>query len=338
MVFTKRRVVTGHDDTGRAVFLSDGPPTKVVEIPGSFAISEVLYLDGRPSAATDGGDSTDEGFGLHPEPGGATFRIIRFPPPPADAAEADRWIRIDVEEPDRPGMHTTDTLDFEIILDGEIVLGLDDGDHHLRAGDVVIQRATAHRWGVVGDRPCTYMVVMLRPDPSAPAPAMSLTPRSASNPAGLGFKRLVTGIDANGRSYAVDFGEPPVVFAPGGGGGSGEHSVVLADLWQTGGALATPGQGGDADSYGPIEPLGAGVSFKYVELPAGHEPGEQGWHTTATIDVDVILSGRMELSLPDVEPVVLEAGDVVIQRATHHRWRPVGDEPVRMAAVMLGLG
>ncbi len=333
MVFTKRRVVTGHDDGVKAVFLSDGEPAKVIEVPGSFAVSEVLCLDGRPTSATDGGDSTEDGFGLHPEPGGATFRIIRFPPPPADAAEEDRWIRIDIEDPERPGMHTTDTLDFEIILDGEIVLGLDDGDHHLKAGDVVIQRATPHRWGVVGDRPCTYLVVMLRPDPSAPTPPVALSPRTSSDTKGIGFRRLVTGTDEHGRSYAVDFGAPAVIARPGGPDG-----VIMADLWQTGGALVHADQGGDTTEPSPLEPLGAGVSFRYVELPAGHDPGERGWHTTDTIDVDVILSGRMELSLPDVDPVVLVAGDVVIQRATNHRWRPLGDEPVRMAAVMLGLG
>lgn len=333
MAFTKRRVVTGHDAGGRAVIVSDGQPAKTVEVPGSFGISELLCLDNRPVDADDGGDSTDEGFGLHPEPGGASFRIIRFPPPPPDAAEDDRWIRIDIEDPERPGMHTTDTLDFEIILDGEIVLGLDDGDHHLRAGDVVIQRATAHRWGVVGDQPCTYLVVMLRPDPSAPAATpTTLAPRASSAPTGLGFRRLVTGTDEHGRSYAVDFGEPPIVVQPG-----GLHGVTMADLWQTGGPLVTPDQGGDAEQPGPLEPLGAGVSFRYVELAAGHDPGERGWHTTATIDIDVILSGRMELSLPEVDPIVLVAGDAVIQRATNHRWRPLGDEPVRMAAVMLSL-
>ena len=97
------------------------------------------------------------------------------------------------------------------------------------------------------------------------------------------------------------------------------------------------GQGGDADGW-QLEPIGAGISFRMVELAAGHDSGDAGWHTTETIDVDLILSGTMELALPDIEPVVLEAGSVVVQRGTRHRWRPVGDQPARMAAVMFSLG
>ena len=74
-----------------------------------------------------------------------------------------------------------------------------------------------------------------------------------------------------------------------------------------------------------------------MEHPPGFDPGEAGWHTTATIDVDIVLSGKLELSLPDVESVVLGPGEAVVQRGTHHRWRPVGDEPVVWAALMLAL-
>ena len=70
----------------------------------------------------------------------------------------EQWIRVEGDDPDRPGMHATDTLDFMVVLDGEIVLGLDDGEHTLGPGDTVIQRGTAHRWRVAGDRPCIYAV------------------------------------------------------------------------------------------------------------------------------------------------------------------------------------
>ena len=83
--------------------------------------------------------------------------------PPPDASDDERWIRLASEDPERPGMHATDTLDFMAVLDGEIVLGLDDGEHHLRQGDCVVQRGNAHRWRIVGDRPCTYAVAMVRP-------------------------------------------------------------------------------------------------------------------------------------------------------------------------------
>jgi hypothetical protein len=143
---------------------------------------------------------------------------------------------------------------------------------------------------------------------------------------------LVTGIDAEGHSYAELDGTPAVVVQS-----AGPRGVHMSDLWQTGGPLSSVAQGGDADGW-QLEPIGAGIAFRMVELGAGHDSGDAGWHTTETIDIDLILSGTMELALPDTEPVALEPGGVVVQRGTRHRWRPIGDQPARMAAVMFSLG
>lgn len=326
-----RRVVTGHDASGRAVFLSDGAPPKTIEAAGGFGVSEVLVFNSAPRDARSGGDSTASDFPLHPAPGGATLRVIRLPAPPAGASGEERWLSVQGEDPARRGWHTTDTLDFEVVLDGEIALGLDDGDHVLRRGDVVVQRATGHRWRVVGDRPCTYLAAMLRPDPKAPAPREAFAPRTGASE-GPGPRRLVTDTGPDGRSRALGFGPPPSVFRPAGSGG-----VTLSELWQTGGPLLRAEQGGDPPGAWSLEPRGGGIAFRMVELPAGDDPGEAGWHTTATIDLDLIVSGQVELSLPELPPVVLGPGDVVVQRATHHRWRPLGPEPLRMAALMFAL-
>ena len=136
----------------------------------------------------------------------------------------------------------------------------------------------------------------------------------------------------NGRSYVLADGTPPSSI---GGGGT-----ALVELWQTGGALGAPDQGGDpeGDVGAGAQRRWGGICFRTVEHPPGFDPGEAGWHTTATIDVDIVLSGQLELSLPDTAPVVLGPGEAVVQRGTHHRWRPVGDEPVVWAALMLALG
>jgi quercetin dioxygenase-like cupin family protein len=323
-----RRVVTGHDASGRAVFLSDGVPPKTIDR-GAQGVSELLVLPGPPSSAAAGGDSPDAGFPLHPPAGGSTVRLIRLPPPSPDAADGG-WLRVAGEDPERPGMHTTDTLDFEVIVDGSIVLDLDDGEHLLGPGDVVVQRGTAHRWRVAGDQPCTYLAVMVRPVDGV-APPAGLSPRAGSSSSPRAPRRLVTGVDAHGRSCASFDGPPAVVLES-----PGPHGVSMSDLWQTGGPLSAVDQGGDADGW-QLEPIGGGIAFRMVELAAGHDPGSAGWHTTSTIDIDFILSGQMELSLPDLDPVVLEAGSVVVQRGTNHRWRPVGDQPARMAAVMFSL-
>jgi mannose-6-phosphate isomerase-like protein (cupin superfamily) len=325
-----RRVVTSHDADGRAVFLSDGTPPNTLVAPNGIAVSEVLWLDGPPRTADDGLQDREGAFELEPPPGGASLRIITIPPPPDDAPEADRWIRVETEDPDRPGMHATDTLDFMVVLDGEIVLGLDDGEHRLGQGDCVVQRGNQHRWRVVGDRPCTYAVTMLRPDPSAPGATAGTSDASvgATGP----WRRLVAGAADDDRSFAVVDGPASVVYEPGGPGG-----VALVELWQTGGPLRDPGQGGDPVGGWELEPRNGGTAFRFVEMPAGLDSGEAGWHTTDTIDVDVMISGRLELALPDVEPVVLGPGDAVVQRGTHHKWTPVGDDPVRYFVVMIAL-
>ena len=327
MAFEVRRVVTGVDGAGRAVIRSDGPPPVLVEAPTGLAVGELLWLDGAPAGVDDGRDRTEGGFPLEPPPGGLSVRLIRLPPPPPGAAAADRWVRTPDDDPGRPGVHATDTLDFMVVLDGEIVLGLDDGEHRLGQGEVVVQRGNRHRWRVAGERPCTYAVFMVRPDPRAAGDAVGLSPGGRGT---LGPRRLVAASRPDGSSYAASDGRAGCGFAPRGG-------ITIADIWQTGGPLAQVTQGGDPTGAWSLNPAGDGVAFRFVEMAPGHDPGDAGWHSTPTIDLDLVVSGQLELSLPDVEPVVLGPGAAVVQRGTVHKWRAVGEEPVRYAAIMLAL-
>jgi quercetin dioxygenase-like cupin family protein len=326
--FTARRVVTGLDADGRAVIRSDGEPPHTIRANG-FGVATWLWLDGPARTVDDGGDEPGGLLRLEPPVGGCSVRIIRFP----GASEGGGgWIAVENDDPDEPGMHATDTLDFMVVIDGRIMLGLDDGEHELGPGDVVIQRGNRHRWRVVGEDPCTYAVCMLRPDPHAPPPAEPQ--QAASGTDADGPRRLVAATDSNDRSYVLADGTPPSSI---GGGGT-----ALVELWQSGGGLSAPDQGGDPRGDWELEPRGGpgggGICFRTVEHPPRFDPGEAGWHTTATIDVDIVLSGKLELSLPDVPPVVLGPGEAVVQRGTHHRWRTVGDEPVVWAALMIALG
>jgi quercetin dioxygenase-like cupin family protein len=331
---TFRRVETGHDD-GRAVIRSDATPLRTVHAPNGVAVSELLWLDGPVRSVDDGRDRTEGGFPLEPPPGGASFRIIAMPAPQPGVDIDATWLRVPGDDDARPGMHRTDTLDYVVVIDGEIVLGLDDGDHRLGAGDVVIQRGTAHRWRVVGDRPCTYGVLMLRPDPESSASNSSLQPRSStagtSTDGTARMRRLVTGTDADGKSFVQSFGVPPVVLEP-----SGPAGVSLIDFWQSGGPLKSVEQGGDADSW-ELDPVGDGICCRSPRLPAGMDVGDRGWHATNTIDLNLVLRGRLGLALPDGITTVLEPGETVLQRGTNHQWRPVGDEPTMWFAVMFAV-
>jgi len=299
-----RRVVTGP-----AGIVSDGSAPLTVDVPGGVGVTELLWLGGPVATVEDAYERSAPGFPLEPPPGGASARIIRLP-------ASDDWLAVEGDDPSAPGLHATDTLDFVVVLDGEIVLGLGDGTETVvRAGDVVVQRGARHRWRVAGDRPCTYLAAMLRPNPAADAPpALTVTP-------GAGLRRVVTAGDG-----FVDT-TTSVGLAAGG--------TVLSDVWHTGGPLTSVTQGGDPAGGWTLDLPPGGASFRCVEMPPGPR-SDAGWHQTPTVDVDVVLSGRLGLDLPGGVTVELGPGDAVLQRGTDHRWFVIGDEPVRFVAVMLG--
>jgi mannose-6-phosphate isomerase-like protein (cupin superfamily) len=122
----------------------------------------------------DGADPTPGVRRQLPEPGGTCFLIVRFPPdsvfadPSFDPVAADAEQRIaspgiaEAFEPDNPGMHTTDSVDYVLVLDGEVWLELDDGElTRLRAGDTVVQNGTRHAWRNRGTEPVTLAVVQV---------------------------------------------------------------------------------------------------------------------------------------------------------------------------------
>jgi quercetin dioxygenase-like cupin family protein len=263
-------------------------------------------------------------------------RLIRFPGFPAGTPVEDTWLRVPYEDPDLPGWHRSETLDLMVVIEGALVLGLDDGEHPLSAGDAVVQRGTFHRWRVVGEQPCTFLSVLISPDPAAKGPvAPVIAPEDANLPRDPAARplRLVTGTDADGRSRVVALGAGGINIPATGPAGAG-----LADFWLTGGPVASVSQGGDAPPPWQLEPAGRGFAFRRVDFGPQHDPGDAGWHTTETIDIDVILGGALELALDEKGPAtMLRKGDVVVQRATPHRWRPVGDEGAILVSVMIGL-
>jgi mannose-6-phosphate isomerase-like protein (cupin superfamily) len=165
-----RRVVTGHDENGKAVFVSDEEVEPLVPIarPGS----EYHRLWGSDTAPTfpDRGEPTPQPT-FFPPVGGYRFLFFTIPPegsaaapdidPEAAAADVEeklpgmgQWM-----EADDPGMHTTDTIDFEVVISGEVTLELDDGaEKVLRAGDTNVQNGTRHRWHNRGSEPVVIAV------------------------------------------------------------------------------------------------------------------------------------------------------------------------------------
>jgi quercetin dioxygenase-like cupin family protein len=139
-----RRIVTGHDASGRSVVLSDGPNPKTLDV-GTAAFHEVWITDQTPApiAATE------------PDP---TDRPVRTPPPANGVLVRFTEMEPGAESP----MHRTETLDVGIVLEGETWLLLDDGSEtRVGVGDAVVQRGTNHAWANRSDQPARMVFAMI---------------------------------------------------------------------------------------------------------------------------------------------------------------------------------
>ncbi|MBI4207925.1 MAG: cupin domain-containing protein [Betaproteobacteria bacterium] len=172
-----RRVVTGHDRNGKAIVISDGPAPAVRTNPlrpghvsmdlWKTAASPVILNNAEP-------DPTLGPRQIHPPRNGTIIRISEIAP------ETDAIRNLDSQQAREvfksmgnegastfgrggrhPFMHRTETLDYAVVLSGEIDLLLDDQDVHLKAGDVVIQRGTNHAWSNRSNKPCRMLYILI---------------------------------------------------------------------------------------------------------------------------------------------------------------------------------
>jgi hypothetical protein len=181
-----RRIVTGHNDRGQAVILEDGAPPRVQRIGGDdgpvfYEVWTTLATPAPIDAAS--GEPPEDGIVLAPPRNGTRIRVLDIPP------ESDRLKQMSAEEAKahfaeigaadasshtgdassrHAFMHRTETIDYGIVLEGEIVLIMDEGEAVARAGDIVIQRGTNHGWANRSDRNCRIAFVLIdgRFDPS----------------------------------------------------------------------------------------------------------------------------------------------------------------------------
>jgi hypothetical protein len=172
-----RRVVTGHDQERRAVILSDAPPTRVQQIggPGGPTFFEVWNTREIPVLIDrQSGEPEESGLVLAPPKSGTRIRVIDFPPEgdvirkltATEAAEkfaemGDTKASQSGTGAPHPLMHRTQTLDYGIVLEGELTLVLDRGETTVRAGDIIIQRGTNHAWANRSDKNCRVAFVLI---------------------------------------------------------------------------------------------------------------------------------------------------------------------------------
>jgi hypothetical protein len=159
-----RRIVTGHDANGKSIVAIDGPATAF----GAYWQTEATPTDNRTTA-----DAAQSVRTLEPPASGSIFRYAVIPPEdpnvPAkerEAAIARGFAQMQAEHcrPDTsrdPGMHTTRTIDYVILLAGEVTLLLDKGEVNLKPFDVVVQRGTNHAWVNKGKEPAILGAVLI---------------------------------------------------------------------------------------------------------------------------------------------------------------------------------
>ena len=164
-----RRIVTIEDHDGESTAIADGPSPDVRTDPArpGYASTRIWVTDRTPARIQGVRETLDMAHRLEPPPGGSVCRVVTFPP---DRSFRGRVTAQDVADfframgspaastygPDAPHpyMQKTDTLDFCLVLEGEITLVLDTQEVALRAGDTVVQRGANHAWSNRSDQPC----------------------------------------------------------------------------------------------------------------------------------------------------------------------------------------
>lgn len=173
-----RRVVTGHNAKGQAIIQEDGIVPRVQKIGGDTGpmFHEVWNTRATPAPIdANSGEPAEEGIILAPPSNGTRIRVLDIPPDDASfesmtpeqarahfaeigAADASSFAG---EGSRHAHMHRTETIDYGIVIEGELVLIMDEGETIVRAGDIVVQRGTNHGWSNRSDKNCRIAFILI---------------------------------------------------------------------------------------------------------------------------------------------------------------------------------
>jgi uncharacterized cupin superfamily protein len=367
-----RRVVTGNDESGRSKVVWDGPsPHARAPAMGSGRRYTDLWVwnDGVPPL--DGhNDDGNLGYDFPGPPKGGHLRVVQADPSPVDYDNVNAADVVPLHEPkivppgrmwDRGGnnafsspMHKTETVDYGIVLAGERILVLDDGELTMRPGDIVVQVGAFHQWICPKGALMAFDMMAARFVDGADGLGQGrdqpiLPARNVALPAGVKPARRIVSIDREaGRSVTVSDGPAPDVRTD-----PARPGFASARLWVTD---AAPAKVVFETLQLPhsLEPPPRGSVLRVITLPPDEgwkhnvgaaevqayfrtmgSPGASTYapnaphpymQKTRTLDFCFVLEGSAVLVL-DTQEVVLKAGDVVIQRGTNHAWSNRSSEP-----------
>lgn len=171
-----RRVVTGHNAAGKSIFIVDASTPHVFQRrKGSAIVHELWETASTPADNRGSADAIARGHRLPPPKHGSVFRVIEYPPDserlaalahettnPDDSGRAEATDR---NNPRHAGFHKTATIDYAIVLEGEIYAMMDEGEVLLTAGDALVQRGTNHSWSNRTDKPAVVAFVLIDAEP-----------------------------------------------------------------------------------------------------------------------------------------------------------------------------
>lgn len=170
-----RRIVTGHNAAGKSIILQDAFATSILEMaamPG-LRVTDLWETTTAPADLSNDTDPVDRPVHLEPKPMGTICRIVEFPP---DTALRDRAGSQEVfaslgashtadTSSATPMMHKTASVDYAIVLSGEVWAVMDEGETCMRAGDVLIQRGTNHAWSNRSREPAFIAFILVGATP-----------------------------------------------------------------------------------------------------------------------------------------------------------------------------
>jgi naringenin degradation protein FdeH len=173
-----RRIITGHDAQGRSIIASDAPSPHALAILNTpaYGLTDLWVTHDSPADNAGVDDPAARKIVLEPPPRGTIFRVVEFPPDAQvagkfDASKAFGAIGAhaahDRGSARHPAMHRTRTVDYAIVLSGEIWAVMDVGETLMRAGDCLIQRGTNHAWSNRSDKPCLVAFILADAKPLA---------------------------------------------------------------------------------------------------------------------------------------------------------------------------
>ena len=170
-----RRIVTGHDEHGKSIFTEDAAAPSVHTNPKrvGYYLTNLWMTDQTPCWVGNQADPTARPLTLEPPKNGTVVRIVEFGPEGewtknldgAGAQEAFGAMGTQTastyQQGGHPLMHRTESVDYALVLEGEIVIVLDDGERLMQQGDFLVERGTSHAWANRSGKPCKMLFVLI---------------------------------------------------------------------------------------------------------------------------------------------------------------------------------